>query len=172
MSEDPAMKPAGTRAQRHPFANFKAQWLTRWVAQASDERLARTMRGPLRRMLIWQIFSTMRRRFDPERAAGVDAVVEFRVQGGRHGRIDRRQVMIADGRCATSARATCAPTLTLELDPVAFLRLVGGAIGAWRLVLAGRLKVRGDLILAIRLPRVLGIPSRPAPPRGPDGPSR
>ena len=137
----------------------KAQWLARWVARASDEQLARAMRGPLRRLLIWQIFRTMRQRFDPDRAAGVNAVVEFRVLGGRRGRTDRRQVVIADRRCLTPARPAYPPTLTLELDPVAFLQLVGGVVGAWRLVLAGRLQVRGDLILALRLPRVLGIPS-------------
>lgn len=153
------MNSAGKRAARRPLADRKAQWLARWVAQASDERLARTMSGPLRSVLIWQIFRTMRQRFDPDRAAGVDAVVEFRVRGGRRGRTDRRQLVIADRRCTTPLRPTYTPTLTLELEPVAFLQLVGGAVGAWRLVLAGTLQVRGDLILAVRLSRVLDIPS-------------
>ena len=155
------MNSAGTRAPRRPLADRKAQWLARWVAQTSDERLARTMSGPLRRVLIWQIFRTMRQRFDPDRAAGVDAVVEFRVRGGRRGRMDCRQVVIVNRRCAIPLRPTHTPTLTLELEPVAFLQLVGGTVGAWRLVLAGTLQVRGDLVLAMRLPRVLDIPSPP-----------
>ena len=166
MSEDAAMKPADTRAPRHPFADLKARLLARWVAGAPDERLARTMGGPLRRVLIWQIFRTMRQRADAERVAGIDAIVEFQVRGGRHGRTDRRQVVIANGRCKTPARATRRPTLTVQLTPVAFLRLVGGASGPSRLVMTGGLKVRGDLLLAMRLPQVLGIPGRPAsPPR-------
>jgi putative sterol carrier protein len=156
---------AGTRAPRHPIIDRKARWLSRWVADASDERLARTMRSPLRRILIWQIFRTMGQRFDAERAGDLDAVVEFQVRDGRDGRTDRRQVTIADGRCTTSARAMGTPTLTIALGPVAFLKLVSGATGPRRLMLTGRLRVRGDLILAMRLPDVLGIPSRPAPRR-------
>jgi putative sterol carrier protein len=145
----------------HPIADLKAQSLAAWVADASDERLARVMRGPLRRVLLWQIFRTMGQRFDPERAEGIDAVVEFQVKDGRDGRTDHRQVTIADGRCTTSARRLGEPTLTVAVGPVAFLKLVSGESGPRRLMVTGRLRVRGDLRLALRLPGVLGVPRQP-----------
>jgi hypothetical protein len=46
----------------------------------------------------------------------------------------------------------------LEMDSVSFLRLVGGAAGAPGLVVRGRLRVGGDLLLAARLPTLLKIP--------------
>jgi hypothetical protein len=110
---------------------------------------------------MWQVFRTMRQRVDRQRAKGIDAVVEFRVAGRRDGGIDRYQVAIADGRCMTSRRGTGEPAVTLGLGPVAFLRMVGGDVSGPRLLIAGRLKLRGDLLLAARLPRVLNVPKWP-----------
>jgi hypothetical protein len=50
--------------------------------------------------------------------------------------------------------------LTLELEPVAFLGLVGGTARAERLLIVGKLKLRGDLLLALALPTALRIPRR------------
>jgi putative sterol carrier protein len=151
----------GPTRHRHRFADLKAELLARWVAGASTERLDAVMRGPLRGVLLWQIFRTMRRRFDPDQARGIDAVVEFRIRRSRGGRVDRFQVVIADGRCTTASAGGGVPTVTLDMGAVTFLRLVSGADGALRLVLRGRLRVGGDLFLAARLPQLLNIPRRP-----------
>ncbi len=104
----------------------------------------------------------MRQRIDARRAAGVDAVVEWRIGGRRRGGVDRYQLAFAGGRCRARRGGRQVPTLTLELDGVGFLRLVAGASGAARLALGGRLRVRGDLVLAARLPRLLNVPRGPA----------
>lgn len=165
-----AIEPGGTRdcdgvtattkprTWRRRLADRKAELLARWVGTASDERLDSVMRSPLRPVLLWQIFKTMRRRFDADRAPGIDAVVEFRIRRRRSGRADRYQVAMADGRCTATRWARRPPTVTLEMEGVPFLRLVGGAAGAARLVLSGRMSVRGDLLLAARLPALLNIP--------------
>lgn len=119
------------------------------------------MRGSLRGILLWQIFTTMRQRFDGDRGRRVEAVVEFRI--GRPGRrlVDRYQLVMAGGRCRRPRHGTLTPTVTLEVDSVSFLRLVGGVAGAPGLLLRGRLKVGGDLLLAARLPTLLNIPRAP-----------
>jgi hypothetical protein len=114
------------------------------------------MRSPLRGVLVWQIFRTIRQRARPEKR--INAVVEFRISGRRDGGSDRYRLALADGRCRTSRRNGRRPALTLELQPVAFLRLVGGSASPQRLLLAGKLKLRGDLILGLALPRTLRIP--------------
>ncbi len=146
---------------RRPLADGQAQMLRRWVAGASDDRLESVMRGPLRRVLLWQIFRTMGRRFDAERGGRVEAVVEFRVGRPGPGPADRRQLVMAGGRCRAPRRRTDAPTLTLELDSVSFLRLVAGSTGAPWLLLRGKLRIGGDLLLAARLPGLLRIPRAP-----------
>jgi hypothetical protein len=110
----------------------------RWVRRASDERLGSVMRSPLRGILLWQAFRTICQRFDRSRAARVDAVVEFRIRGRRPGRPDRFQVAVAGGSCTIRRRREPPPTVTLDIEPVPFLRLVAGAVGAPSLLLAGR----------------------------------
>ena len=144
-----------------PVADLKARLLARWVAGASTARLERVMRSPLRPILLWQIFRTMRRRFDPARAAGVDAVVEFRIRRSGGAPVGRFQVTIAGGRCTTRRDGDARPSVTLDMGPATFLRLVGGATGVPKLVLLGKLRVWGDPLLAARLPRLLRIPNTP-----------
>ena len=89
----------------------------------------------------------------------VNAVVEFRITGRRDGGIDRYRLTLAEGRCRTS-RHDGPPAFTLELGPVAFLRLVSGTASPTGLLLTGKLKLRGGLLLALALPTTLRIPRR------------
>ena len=115
------------------------------------------MRGRLRGVVLWQIFRAIRQRAQPD--TRVDAVVEFRITGRRDGGIDRYQLALIDGRGRRPRRDAQKPALTLEFEPVAFLRLVGGTASAERLD-RGNLKARGDLLLALALPTALRVPRR------------
>jgi SCP-2 sterol transfer family protein len=116
------------------------------------------MYSRLRGVLLWQIFRTIRQRAQPD--TRVNAVVDFRISGRRDGGTDRYQLTLTDGRCRTSRRGGRRPALTLELEPVAFLRLVGGTASAPRLLIAGKLKLRGNLMLALALLTALRFPRR------------
>lgn len=155
------MKTVGRHARRRWFPDLKAEALAWWVSGASDQRLESLMRSHLRGLLLWQIFRTISQRAEPEKR--VNAVVEFRITGRRDGGDDRYQLALTDGRCRTSRHGLRRPALTLELEPVAFLRLVGGTASPQRLLLAGKLKLRGDLILALALPGTLRLPKGPPP---------
>ena len=120
------------------------------------------MRGWLGGVLLWQIFRTIAQRAQPD--ARVEAVVEFRITGRRDGAINRYQITLINGRARASRGTGPAPALTLELEPVAFLQLVGGTASPQRLLIAGKLKLRGDLILALALPTALRIPRGRRPP--------
>ena len=58
------------------------------------------MRGRLGGVLLWQIFRTIAQRAQPD--ARVDAVVEFRITGRRHGAINRYQITLINGRARAS----------------------------------------------------------------------
>jgi hypothetical protein len=152
------MKTVERRPRRRWFPDLKAEALAWWVRRASDQRLQSVMRSRLRGVLLWQIFRTIRQRAQPD--TRVNGVVEFRITGRRDGGIDRYQLTLADGRCRTSRCGGRRPALTLELEPVAFLRLVGGTASAQRLLIAGKLKLRGDLMFALALPAALRLPRR------------
>ena len=152
------MKTVEQHHRRRWFPDLKAEALAWWVRAASDRRLRSVMRSHLRGVLLWQIFRTISQRAEPEKR--VNAVVEFRITGRRDGGNDRYQLALSDGRCRTSRHGGRRATLTLELEPVAFLRLAGGTASPQRLLLAGKLKLRGDLMLALALPRTLRLPKR------------
>ena len=116
------------------------------------------MRSRLRGVLLWQIVRTIRQRAQPD--ARLNAVVEFRITGRRDGGGDRYQLTFVDGRCSASRRCRRTPALTLELEPVPFLHLVGGTAGPQRLLIAGKLKLHGDIGLALALPKALRLPRR------------
>jgi hypothetical protein len=157
--EDEGMKSAHGHHRTRWFADLKAEALARWVTRVSERRLRSVMRGRLRGVLLWQIFRTIRQRAQPDMR--VDAVVEFRITGRRDGGMDRYRFALIDGRGRRLRRDAREPALTLELEPIAFLRLVGGSASAERLLIAGKLKLRGDLLLAVTLPTALRIPRRP-----------
>jgi hypothetical protein len=52
-----------------------------------------------------------------------DVVVEFRIRG----RCGRYQVVLSRGSCTARRKGLPSPTVTLDLAPVSFLRLVAGA---------------------------------------------
>ncbi len=108
------------------------------------------------------IFRTIRQRAQPD--TRVNAVVEFRITGRRDGGLDRYRLALTGGRASKSGLAGQEPALTLELEPVAFLRLAGGTASPQRLLIARKLKLHGDLMLALALPTALRLPtSRPRP---------
>ena len=145
-------------SRRRWLPDLKAEGLAWWVRASSDERLRRVMDSHVRGVLLWQVFRTIRQRAQPDKR--VDAVVEFRISGRRGGGVDSYRLMLVDGRGRTSRHNRRTPALTLELEPVAFLRLVGGTASPQRLALAGKLRLRGDLVLALALPKTLRIPRR------------
>ena len=144
--------------RRRWFAEVKAEMLAWWVRTASDQRLQTVMRSRRRSVLLWAIFRTIRQRAQPD--TRVNAVVEFRITGRRDGGIDRYQLAFLDGRCMTPRHRGRKAALTLKLEPVAFLRLVGGTASPQRLFIAGKLTLHGNLMLAITLPATLRIPGR------------
>src|ERR1035438_4795929 len=155
------MKTLQRRPVRRWFPDLKAEALAWWVRTASDRRLQSVMRSRLRGVLLWQIFRTIGQRAQPD--PRVSAVGEFRITRLRGGGIDRYQLTLIDGRCRRSRPGGHKPALTLELEPVAFLRLVAGTASPERLLIAGKLKLRGDLVLALALPTALRLPKRRPP---------
>jgi hypothetical protein len=152
------MKTVERRPHKHWVADLKAEALAWWVRRTTDQRLQSVIRSRVRGVLLWLILRTIRQRARPD--TRVNAVVEFRITGRRDGGVDRYRLALSGGRASKSGLARQEPALTLELEPVAFLRLTGGTASPQRLLLAGKLKLRGDLVLAMALPTALRLPTR------------
>jgi hypothetical protein len=123
------------------------------VGSVSPEDLARGLEVN-REQLLGELFRAMPAMVDPEGARRLSAVIEWRITGGESG-VDRWQLSIGGGSARVERDGTAEPNLTIELDPVTFVRMAAGLERPPVLWLRGRLKLDGDLFLAARLPRVL-----------------
>jgi putative sterol carrier protein len=126
------------------------------VAQASDEDLARGL-SENGEMVLEEIFKRMPKHFRADRAGDLAAVVEWRVRAGE-GEPHRWQVVIERGSCRVARDGGAEPTVTFTLGGVDFVRLITGNASGPMLFTFGKLKIRGDLLLAARFQGFFELP--------------
>ena len=135
--------------------------------RASPKLRERVMSGPARGLITAQIFAGMARAFDRERGADLDAVVRWEV--GDAGEPAEVWDLVIEGGHAHAARIrgeeTGEPRTTISLDHPTLLELATGLLNAPQAFIAGRVSMKGDLMLAQRLVALMEVPGsrRPAP---------
>jgi putative NADPH-quinone reductase/putative sterol carrier protein len=95
----------------------------------------------------------MAARFDPVPAPGLDARIEFRIDGGEPGRY---HLAIAAGSCRFVDGAAPAPTLTIEAPAEVWSAIAVGARDGRRALLDGAYRASGDLGLLLKLGQLFG----------------
>jgi putative sterol carrier protein len=96
--------------------------------------------------VLGQIFSEMQTRFLPEKAAGRNAVIQYDINTPEGP--ETYQVVVADGACTTGKGGDREATVTLALALPDFLRLISGKLNGVQAFMSGKLKIRGDMMLA------------------------
>jgi len=91
--------------------------------------------------------------FRPERANGIHATYAFEIDGPDGG---EWTVEIADGVCRTAEGAPERFDASIGCDASTFLDMVFDAVRPGEAFVDGRLRVRGDLALAMRFSRMFG----------------
>jgi putative sterol carrier protein len=129
----------------------------RLVREATDAQLAAGFAAN-RELILSEAFRRMPEHLDSDRAADVDAVVEWRILGREDGGHDTFQLVIASGNCRLELGRVEQPTVIYEIAPIDFIRLITGNASGPKLFLFGRLKVRGNLLLAARMPALFTTP--------------
>ncbi|MBJ7330921.1 MAG: SCP2 sterol-binding domain-containing protein [Solirubrobacteraceae bacterium] len=123
-----------------------------------DASVAEMVGGSMRQPVLDEVFSRMAQHVDPEKAAGVDALVRFEIDGEDGGQPDRFDVHFHDAKVTTSREPIGEPAAVLQCDAVTFMRLVLGGVNGIKLWQDGRLKVDGDIELAGSLRSLFAIP--------------
>ena len=101
-----------------------------------------------------EIFAKMAEVFDPSAAAGLNAVIQFNIEGDEGG---DWYATIKDQTCAVSKGVHDSPTLSLRLSDKNWIALCKGELNAVMAFMTGKLKAKGDLMLAQRLPKLFSI---------------
>ena len=140
------------------FASVDPEQVAGTISSASDEQLREALSGPQREAIIGEVFRRMEQHFKPSSAAGVDAVVHWKITGRPDGAIDHYEVVLKDGSCIAGNDPQHEPRVTLTLDGVDFMRLVTGNAAGPMLFMSGKLKIEGDLMFSAQIQSMFTIP--------------
>jgi putative sterol carrier protein len=143
--------------EQSPLPELDADQYASLVAQATDDQLAEGL-AQNREILLDQVFQSMPERFMAEKAGDVEAVVEWRVRGRPDGGVDRWQLVIEKGSCRAQRDGDAEPTVSFTVGDVDFIKLVTGNASGPMLFTFGKLKIRGDLLLAARFQSFFEVP--------------
>ena len=95
-----------------------------------------------------ETFDAMGPRFKPERAAGTNAVIQYDISGEGGGTWN---AVIKDGTCTVAEGTGTNPALTLQMSAQDWLDMTSGKANGQMLFMSGKLKLKGDMGLAMKL---------------------
>lgn len=99
-------------------------------------------------LTLQELMDRMPKAFMPEKAEGVSAVVQYRLTGDEGG---DWVITIQDGQCAVEPGEVENATMTLTADAQDYKDVVTGKQNAMQAFMQGKLKLAGDLNLAMKL---------------------
>ena len=128
------------------------------IAQATDEQLAEGMASN-RDVILQEIFNRWPDQFRSDAARDVKAVIEWRITRPEGGE-DRWQIKLEGGSCSVARDGDVPePDVVFTVAPVDFVKLIAGVESGPKLFVFGRLKIRGNLMLAARVQGFFRAPS-------------
>ena len=95
-----------------------------------------------------ETFDLMSSRFRRDKAAGVNAVIQYEITGEGGGTWN---ATIKDGTCSVASGAAPAPNLTLTISGQDWLDMLAGKLNPQMAFMSGKLKLKGDMGLAMKL---------------------
>ncbi len=95
-----------------------------------------------------ETFDQMPSRFRSDRAGATSAVIQYDVGGEGGG---TWHVVIKDATCAVNEGAATGPNLTIQVGAQDWLDMVSGKAQPQMLFMSGKLKIKGDMGLAMKL---------------------
>jgi len=105
-------------------------------------------------MMTKEIFNEIQKRMDanPAKLAGIKGVFQFDISGADPGIY---AVTIADGKGVVSEGASASADITITMASNEFADMVEGRLDAMAAFMEGKLKVKGDMMLAMQLQSLL-----------------
>jgi putative sterol carrier protein len=89
-----------------------------------------------------------------DKIAGMNCVYQFNIDGDEGGKWN---VKVADGDAVVSEGAADSPSITLTMTAENFIALVTGKLNGQTAFLTGKLKIQGDMTLAMKLASVFNL---------------
>lgn len=100
-----------------------------------------------------EFFDQLPAKIDPAKVAGMNATYQFDITGDGGGKY---WVKVADGAAETGEGEAPDPNITLTMSDENFTNLIEGKLNGQTAFLTGKLKIKGDMTLAMKLQSILG----------------
>jgi putative sterol carrier protein len=105
-------------------------------------------------LTVADLMSKMPGAFQPEKAPGLDAVIQFKFTGAEAG---DWYATIKDGKVVTAQGVHPSPKMTLTADSADYVKIFTGEIDGMQAFMQGKIKLAGDLNLAMKLTQMFKI---------------
>lgn len=103
---------------------------------------------------IAELFTNMKDNFQPGKAEGVDAVIQFDLEGEGGGQY---WVKVADGTCDVGEGAADNPRMTVKTTADMWWEIANGRVNVMQAFMGGKLKVQGDMNLGMKMQGMFGM---------------
>ncbi len=130
--------------------------IARLVAGVSDARLERYVGRPAVQRVL---FTGMAYSYDPSIAPKFGGTVCYELRPA-HGEPHRWTIEVRDGRATARAGTAPDPAVLVRISVADFARLAAGSVAPMKLLLAERITIEGDPVLALRVSEMFGGPSQ------------
>jgi putative sterol carrier protein len=107
-------------------------------------------------LTIEKLMERMPRAFVPEKAGDLEAVIQFNMAGEGGG---DWAVTISEGACSVARGIAENPKLTLSAQASDYLDIITGKLNAMSAFAEGKIKLKGDLGLAMKLMTFFKLPA-------------
>lgn len=101
-----------------------------------------------------ETFDLMPSRFKSDKAQGLNAVIQYEITGEGGG---TWCATIKNGACTVTAGAAASPTLALIMSGQDWLDMLSGKLSGQMAFMSGKLKLKGDMGLAMKLGTLFGM---------------
>jgi len=95
-----------------------------------------------------EVFDNMATNFNSDKAAGMKAVYQYDITGDGGG---KWYAEIADQKCNVSEGQHASPNITITVAAKDWLDIINGKLDGQMAFMSGKLKVKGDMSLAMKL---------------------
>lgn len=99
-------------------------------------------------LTVADLMSKMPKAFLPEKAPGLDAVIQFKFSGAEAG---EWFATVKNDKCTVEKGTHPTPKMTLSADSSDYVKIFTGELDGMQAFMGGKLKLAGDLNLAMKL---------------------
>lgn len=103
---------------------------------------------------VQEIFDHLDEGFQPDKAEGVDAIFQFVLTGDKGGKY---WVKVANKQADVHQGENESPTMTITASAEDYIALVNGELNPMIAFMQGKIKVKGDMGLALKLQAIFGM---------------